>query len=692
VRRLAHSLLVVSVVGVACLPTTTRRLPPDEGGSSTTPPPIAVDGGTQTPGDAPMPEPHSVLGVDPPHGPYAGGTLTAIRGTGFSSTSRVWFGDTEVSSDSVLVLDPQRMQVTSPPGTPGAADVTVQNGDDTSTSATLRGGFTYDDFYLDPGTGPTAGGTLVTIHAEAPIFDDGTSIQIDQSPCAIDEVKSPTELVCRTPPGTPGTKPVRETNSAGESIDVLDAFTYVVDSDGFRGGLAGDALGGQLQVVVLDSAAGEAVPGATVFAGSSADSVASAQTDSFGTALVTSSDLGSKVTVTIAKKCFQPQTFVDVPVEKLTVFLDPVLSPDCGNPGDIPVGGGTPGQGANVTGQLVWPLNGELMMNGFGNVPAPGAANVRQVAYVFRLGSKPTDKFSLPGSAAAVTPDSPGDVGYNFYFATSPGNFTLYALAGLEDRSQSPAIFTPYAMGLTRGIAVGPSQTHSDVFISIDVPVDHALTLDASGPTPTSRGPDRIQASLAIQVGSEGYVLLPNGRLSSLLPPDGPFQFVGIPPLVGSLTGTQYVTTASAVTGDAGGTPLSSVGLFSTVTSNTTVGVGAFVELPQLVAPASSAVWDRSSLELKHAAGGPEPDLTLIDVSSGDGLITWRIIAPGAPDHVEVPNLSALDPDLALVGGPLAIDVNFATIDNFSYGGLTSANLEPRGWRAYAEDVFFATY
>jgi hypothetical protein len=690
-RRIARSLLVVPVVAAACLPTMSRRIPPDED-TPTTPPAISVDGGLEPPADAPEPKPHAVLGVDPPHGSFAGGTLTAIRGNGFASGARVWFGDTEVTSDGVLVLDPQRMQVTSPPGTPGSADVTVQNGDDESTRATLRGGFTYDDFYLDPSTGPTAGGTEVTLHAANGIFDAGTSVEIDQAPCVIDTIVSPTELTCRTPPGTPGTKRVRATDGAGESIDVLDAFTYVVDDDGFRGGLAGDPLDGQLQVLVLDSAAGNAVPGATVLAGSSADSVDTAQTDSFGTALVASPDLDSKVTVTIAKKCFQPQTFVDVPVSKLTVFLDPVLSPDCGNPGDIPAGGGTPGKAGSVSGQIVWPLDGELKMTGFSNVPAPGADNVKQVAYVFRLGSKATDRFSLPSATAAITPESLGDIGYQFSLTTTPGNFTLYALAGLEDRSQSPYVFTPYALGLTRGVAVAANQTHSDVFISIDVPVDHSLTLDASGPTPTSRGPDRIQASLAIQVGSEGYVLLPNGRLSSLLPPDGPFNFVGIPPLVGSLTGTRYVMTASAVTGDAGGTPRSAVGLFATVTSDTTVGVGSFVELPQLVAPASSTLWDRSAFTLHHAAGGPEPDLTLLDVSSGNGLITWRVIAPGAPDHIEVPDLSMIDADLGLVAGPLAIDVHFATIDDFAYGSLTSANLDPRGWRAYAEDVFFATY
>ncbi len=690
-RRLARSLLVVSVVGGACLPTRTQRLAPRDEDAGV-PPAIVTDGGGVVPGDAPILKPHAVLGVDPPHGPFSGGTLTAIRGNGFASSARVWFGDSEVPRENVLVLDPQRLQVTTPSGTPGQADVSVQNGDDESTRATLRGGFSYDDFHLEPSSGPTAGGTLVTLRAAAPLFDEDTQIEIDLAPCELDEIRSPEELTCRTPPGTPGAKRVRAITADGETLDVLDGFSYVIDNDGFRGGLSGKPLGGQIEVVVLNDAAGLAVPGATVLAGKHADSVLATRTDGFGTALIESPELGDEVTITVAMKCFQPQTFVDVPVSKLTVFLEPVLSPDCGELGELPVGGGTPGKGASVSGQLVWPLDGELKMNGFGNIPPPGSSDVKQVAYVFRLSSRATDTFNLPNPVAAITPDSIGDIGYSFYLSTSPGNFTLYALAGLEDRSRTPYVFTPYALGLTRGIAVGSSQSHSDVFIQVDVPLDHALKLDARGPTPTSRGPDRINANLAIEVGSEGYVLLPNGSQSSLLPTDGPFDFVGIPPLAGTLTGARYIATASAVTGAAKGTPLSAVGLFASLTDDTTIGVGAFLELPQLVTPESSSVWNRGSFELSRVAGGPTADLTLIDVASGDGLITWRIVAPGAPDVVEVPDLSAIDPELALVSGPIAIDVRVATLDDFSYGSLATRQLNPRGWRAHAEDVFFASY
>ena len=81
-------------------------------------------------------------------------------------------------------------------------------------------------------------------------------------------------------------------------------------------------------------------------------------------------------------------------VEKLTVYLDPELSPACGDSGELPAGGGTPGKAASVSGQLVWPFEGDVRSNGFDGIPAPVSEDVSVVAYVFRLSRKPTDRLS----------------------------------------------------------------------------------------------------------------------------------------------------------------------------------------------------------------------------------------------------------------------------------------------------------
>ncbi|HXK20140.1 MAG TPA: IPT/TIG domain-containing protein, partial [Polyangiaceae bacterium] len=89
-----------------------RQTDDDAGG----PDAIALDG--STPPDA-SPDaleiaPHTVLGIDPPHGPFVGGTLVMIRGNGFESNARVWFGDVEVPKAGVTPVDPQRIQVVTP--------------------------------------------------------------------------------------------------------------------------------------------------------------------------------------------------------------------------------------------------------------------------------------------------------------------------------------------------------------------------------------------------------------------------------------------------------------------------------------------------------------------------------------------------------------------------------------------------
>jgi hypothetical protein len=201
-----------------------------------------------------------------------------------------------------------------------------------------------------------------------------------------------------------------------------------------------------------------------------------------------------------------------------------------------------------------------------------------------------------------------------------------------------------------------------------------------------------LQAKLAIQIGSEGFVLLPNGKLSSLLPKSTPFEFVGIPPLTGTLTGGRYVATASAVTGSSGAMPRSVVGLFATVTDSEPIGVGAFLELPALESPRSSGAWNGTLLGLSRVAGGPPADLTVIDVASGGDLVTWRIVAPGEPSEIRVPDLRVAEGDLGLVRGPITVQVTAAAIDDFNYGSLRNRQLEPRGFRAYAQDAFFASY
>src|SRR5690606_8975584 len=124
----------------------------------------------------------------------------------------------------------------------------------------------------------------------------------------------------------------------------------------------------------------------------------------------------------------------------------------------------------------VWRGRQEFSRDGWTNVPLPLTETERHVAYVLRLASDPTAQLRLP--TTSVTPDSSGTRGFSFFMTAPPGNYPLYALAGLEDRSVSPPAFTAYAMGLVRGVALPSKASVEDVFIDVDVPLDHALELE----------------------------------------------------------------------------------------------------------------------------------------------------------------------------------------------------------------------
>jgi len=227
------------------------------------------------------------------------------------------------------------------------------------------------------------------------------------------------------------------------------------------------------------------------------------------------------------------------------------------------------------------------------------------------------------------------------------------------------------------------------VYVRMDIPLDHTISLDARGPSSTARGPTRLDGEVAVRYGDLGYVTLPVGALSTSLPATAPLHFVGLPPLVNGLAGSEYVVTASASSGENGSPPLSVIGLVGTTAADTTVPLDGFLEVPVLDAPSQNSEWDGQTLATSAAKGGPDPDLTVIDIETGGGLSTWTVVMPGGVSSGTLPDLRALG-DVGAPEGPLTITVSRARVDGFDYGALRYRELTSRGWDAYATDVFQA--
>jgi hypothetical protein len=381
-------------------------------------------------------------------------------------------------------------------------------------------------------------------------------------------------------------------------------------------------------------------------------------------------------------------TFVDVPVDTVTFYLQPTLSTACvGDPGST--GNYTPQDFGQVTGQLIWPSSNEGQRGAWNNVPAPGPGE-RQAAYVLDASGAQYALFSLPSPSTATTPASSGAQGYAYSLTLVPGNQTLYALAGLEqDTDGGQAIrFEPFVMGVVRGVSVQPNVTLAGVDIGMATLLDRALTIVPQPPQTTPAGPDRLVSTLSVDLGAGAFALLPQGSTTQLLPVSGGVSFVGIPALDGALAGARYDLAVAAFTGASNSTPLSIVSGVETTDANDRLTIGGFVGVPALLQP-SATVWSGTHVQVQ-ATGAI--DLAVVSVSSGDALIVWQIVAPGTDLSFDLPDLSQLKGVDTLVHGVLSTSFSVARMNGFDYGTLRFGQLGPSAWNAYASNVALGSY
>ncbi len=190
-----------------------------------------------------LPRP-SVTAVEPDHGPPAGGTRVTIRGHGFKDVSGVKFGT--ASATSVSVESESSMTVTAPAFGSGAQDsvwiyVTTPGGTSIGEEGSSEQvGFTYEPTVteVEPHTGPSAGGTKVTIRGTA--FEGELSggphkeieiptvqgVRFGSTAATSVKVVSETEITAVSPAGE-GTVDVTVRTPFGTSPVVAgDQFTY----------------------------------------------------------------------------------------------------------------------------------------------------------------------------------------------------------------------------------------------------------------------------------------------------------------------------------------------------------------------------------------------------------------------------------------------------------------------------------
>lgn len=171
-----------------------------------------------------------ITGLTPTAGPTAGGTTVTITGTDLADVTQVFFGDVEAT----IVGEPTdtRIVVVTPANPAGLTDVVLLTSDDDAERVTDA--FLYvappASTTITPGSGPTTGGTTVTIGgsgfvpgattvticgvtvaaANVTVSADGTSLTFRTPPCAAGNAT----VTISTPGGTTSTTSFRYVSTA----------------------------------------------------------------------------------------------------------------------------------------------------------------------------------------------------------------------------------------------------------------------------------------------------------------------------------------------------------------------------------------------------------------------------------------------------------------------------------------------
>ena len=171
--------------------------------------------------------------ISPAGGATTGGTSVTLTGTNFvADSTSVMIGSTVIPAESVTVTSATSLTFVTPADVAGTVGVTVTTPN--GTSGVAPGGFTYGAVIatptlsaISPASGPTAGGTSVTLTGTN-LVADSTSVSIGGTviPAASVVVDSATSLTFTTPAHAAGSVAVTVTTPDGTASPVSGGFTY----------------------------------------------------------------------------------------------------------------------------------------------------------------------------------------------------------------------------------------------------------------------------------------------------------------------------------------------------------------------------------------------------------------------------------------------------------------------------------
>ena len=278
-----------------------------------------------------------VLTVSPVSGPASGGTAVTVSGKGFVPGAEVRIG--ALPCGGATVVDASTIQCTTPPGSPGSAEVRVTQA---GAEAALPDGFFYESggadlFVVSPPAGSQAGGTFVRLLGAG--FEPPVSVRVGSLPATHVTRVSSTLITAKTPPGPVGAADVTVTTANGQAT-LTDGFTYF-DPVALYGGTWGPKVQGAVNVTVLDAGTGEPVADGFVMLRVDPDTPYQGYTNPLGQITFSGPDVLGEQMVSASKANYESASVIEFNATNITIYLTPMSPP---SPGGFPPGASISGK------------------------------------------------------------------------------------------------------------------------------------------------------------------------------------------------------------------------------------------------------------------------------------------------------------------------------------------------------------
>ncbi len=570
----------------------------------------------------------TITSCSPSHGPFVGGTALTIMGSGFEKTSKVRVGGRGIQVGQSKRLSPTKIVVVTPAGKVGPADVEVAVG---NYKAVAKGCFTYDPIYLVPSSGPTQGGTLVEIYGTGTKFKTGMKLKLGGKDFTDVDVISATKIRAKTPAGSAGWADLTagEKGSSKDTV-VREAFRYYMSTNPHSGGLGGGPIKGTLTVSVLDGSTRNPIDGASVLVEDALATLFTGTTGVSGVLVFSKKNLAGPINVTAGKKKFETTTIASFDARDVTVFLFPIIPPSMG-PGPPPKLAGT------VEGHVVFGGSTGIGSEKWDLVPEPKTDEVKRC---FVYGTVRSIRAKVPKAQTTATIDYKASKAkaWPYKLAVVPGNQAIYAIAGLYNKTTDK--FVPHAMGVARGVVVGPGEAVKNVTVLVNAPLSEKIKLTLKD-VPTT--PIMHKARVAIDLGADGFIARDETDSKGTTVKKS-FLFERVPAF--SYKGLIDASWAIDVALDGAGTlekpyvPYVRGTERSVKAKNGELVMDKFVGAAKLVDPKSSGTLTNNQLTWQPTGVSPNLAVTLIVSLKSEPI--WRIISDGQNYAVKLPDPKAM--------------------------------------------------